>query len=101
MRTVLGYVKLNKEILRNKESLRPKVRKAIWKASDPSLGLMTSREEEEMLERLSSQYGEIIEDSVELEYESGCDEEIENILNRAFKEAGYLRWEDLEKTLNG
>ena len=100
MRTVLGYVKLNKEILRNKESLRPKERKAIWKASDPSLGLITTKEEDEMLERLASRYGEVVEDSVELEYESGHDEEIENILNRAFEEAGYLRWEDMEHVLS-
>ena len=101
MKTVLGYVKLNKKVLRDKKNLRPEEIKAIWKASDPSLGLITTKEEDEMLERLTSQYGEVIEDSVELEYESGYDEEIENILNRAFKEAGYLRWEDLEGTLNG
>jgi len=42
-------------------------------------------------------YGKFIEDSVGGEYEGIRDEEVSEIIDRAFKEAGYIRWEDINK----
>jgi len=96
MRTVFAYVKLNKKILEDLENLKPEERKTILKISDPFGSYVTSEDEEEIYKQLITRYGEFIEDSVEGEYEGIKDENVSVIIDQAFKNAGYVRWEDIK-----
>jgi len=96
MRTVFAYVKLNERILKDLKNLKPEERKTISKITDPFGSYVTTEKEEEIYKRLIARYGEFIEDSLEGEFEGIRDEEVSEIIDRAFKEAGYIRWEDIK-----
>ena len=97
MRTVFAYVKLNERILKDLKNLKPEERKTISKITDPFGSYVTTEKEEEIYKRLIARYGEFIEDSLEGEFEGIRDEEVSDIIDRAFKEAGYIRWEDIRR----
>jgi len=96
MRTVFAYVKLNERILKDFKNLKPEERKVILKKTDPFGSYITSEKEEGIYKQLIARYGKFIEDSVEDEYEGIKDEDISVIIDQAFKNAGYVRWEDIK-----
>ena len=98
MRTVFAYVKLNKRILSDLKNLKPEERNVVSKITDPFGSYMTNEEEDGTYKQLIARYGKFIEDSVEGEFEGIRDEEVSEIIDRAFKEAGYIRWEDIKTT---
>jgi len=97
MKTVFAYVKLNERILKDLKNLKHEERKTISKISDPFGSYRTTEKEELIYKQLIACYGKFIEDSVGGEYEGIRDEEVSEIIDRAFKEAGYIRWEDINK----
>jgi len=97
MRTVFAYVKLNERILKDLKNLKPEEKKTISKITDPFGSYVTTEKEEEIYKRLIARYGEFIEDSLEGEFEGIRDEEVSEIIDRAFKEAGYIRLEDIRR----